>query len=217
MGYGQIFSESWNNIKDSLIAYVIALIVYVIGSTLIITTPPLLYGIFHMTVKTARSEPVAVEDVFEGFRNGNFLRSWILLIVLVIVSVILYGIGMLLSLFIIGVIGVISTDLVTICSFGLVAILYIAYMAFMLGLTYMMPLYVMRRYGAIEAIKESFYIFKNNILFTIGLQILVALTAFAGLIAFGVGVFITAPLSYVMLTTATMAKAGDNQVSECDQ
>jgi hypothetical protein len=61
--------------------YFFVAIIAVLGSVLIITMAPFIYGLNFIAIKGIRTGHVEVSDIFEGFRSGNFIRSWALLLV----------------------------------------------------------------------------------------------------------------------------------------
>ncbi|ADE36928.1 hypothetical protein [Methanohalophilus mahii] len=134
MDYEKIFSDTWEVFKENFVTYLIATLVAMIGSILIVTIAPLLYGLVEMAVRGVKGEPIDYKDVFSGF--DNFVRSW----VFVLVAVILLAIGYMLLI----IPGLILSIL----------------------LLYAFPLLVIRGYSGIDAIKESIEIGKNNFLDT---------------------------------------------------
>jgi len=134
MDYEKIFSDTWDVFKENFVTYIIATLVAMIGSILIVTIAPLLYGLVDMAVRGFKGEPLEYKDVFSGF--DHFVRSW----VFVLVAVILLAIGYML--------------------------LVIPGLILSILLLYSFPLLVIRGYGGVEAIKESIEIGKNNFLDT---------------------------------------------------
>ncbi|MBN1134355.1 MAG: glycerophosphoryl diester phosphodiesterase membrane domain-containing protein [Methanosarcinaceae archaeon] len=74
-----LLKDSWNIFKDNIIAYIIGTLIVILGSIIIVTIAPLLYGLAYMAVKGVKGEKVEINDVFEGF--NHFVKSWIFLIV----------------------------------------------------------------------------------------------------------------------------------------
>ncbi|MBP2031021.1 putative membrane protein [Methanohalophilus levihalophilus] len=90
MDHEQIFSDTWNVFRKDFVTYIIATLIVSVGSILVITAPPLFYGIYYMVLKGIRGEEIEIKDVFEGF--NYFVKSW----VFAIVAVILLAIGFML-------------------------------------------------------------------------------------------------------------------------
>jgi len=45
---------------------------------------PFIYGLNFIAIKGIRTGHVEVNDIFEGFQSGNFIRSWALLLLAVL-------------------------------------------------------------------------------------------------------------------------------------
>lgn len=173
MNYKYILKDSWGSQKDNLVTYAIATLIAFIGSVLVITIAPLFYGLMSMAAKGARSEAVEISDVFEGFRNGNFVRSWSFVLVFAVLSSIATYIHPILN---------------TIVS-----------IIFLFGL----PLLVIKGYGAIDAIKGTFELVKTNPVESLVLYVITTVLNIVGAILLGVGLLVTAPLSLIILAKAT--------------
>lgn len=175
MDYEDIFSRSWNAFKDNVAAFIVATIIVVFGSIFIVTIAPLFYGLTYMAVKGLRGEKVEINDVFEGF--NRFVKSWVLLLV----SVILIGIGYMLLI----LPGLILSIL----------------------LIYSFPLLVIKDYGAMDAIKESIDISKQNFVDSLVLFIIVAIISTIGGITY-LGSLVTIPIITLALVAATVSYIG---------
>lgn len=175
MDYEDIFSRSWNAFKDNVAAFIIATIIVVFGSIFIVTIAPLFYGLTYMAVKGLRGEKVEVNDVFEGF--NRFVKSWVLLLV----SVILIGIGYML--------------------------LVLPGLILSILLIYSLPLLVIKDYGAMDAIKESIDISKQNFLDSLVLLIIVAIISAIGGITY-IGSLVTTPIITLALVAAAESYLG---------
>jgi len=79
MKVDEVLSESWDIFLKNFVALIIGSLVVGIGSLLIITAPPLLFGLYGMALKGIRGEEVEIADVFDGF--NYFVKSWVFLIV----------------------------------------------------------------------------------------------------------------------------------------
>lgn len=175
MDYEDIFSRSWNAFKDNVAAFIVATIIVVFGSIFIVTIAPLFYGLTYMAVKGLRGEKVEINDVFEGF--NRFVKSWVLLLV----SVILIGIGYM--------------------------ILILPGLILSILLIYSFPLLVIKDYGAMDAIKESIDISKQNFVDSLVLFIIVAIISTIGGITY-LGSLVTIPIITLALVAATVSYIG---------
>jgi len=175
LDYEDIFSRSWNAFKGNVAAFIVATIIVVFGSIFIVTIAPLFYGLTYMAVKGLRGEKVEINDVFEGF--NRFVKSWVLLLV----SVILIGIGYMLLI----LPGLILSIL----------------------LIYSFPLLVIKDYGAMDAIKESIDISKQNFVDSLVLFIIVAIISTIGGITY-LGTFVTTPIITLALVAAAESYLG---------
>jgi uncharacterized membrane protein len=184
VNYEGLLKSSWNFQKDNIVTYAVATLIAFVGMILIVTIAPLYYGLVHMAVKGARSQPVEINDVFEGFRNGNFVRSWIYMIIYLVV---------------VGIASEIATILGTI-----VGIIFI----------FGMPLLVLKGYSGVDAVKGTIELVKTNPVETLVLYIIMAVLYFIGAIALLIGLLITVPLFQIFLAKATMEVSETTALSE---
>jgi len=184
VNYEGLLKDSWNFQKDNIVTYAVATLIAFVGMILIVTIAPLFYGLVHIAVKGARSQPVEINDVFEGFKNGNFVRSWIYMIIYMVV---------------VGIASEIASILGTI-----VGIIFI----------FGMPLLVIKGYSGVDAVKETFELVKANPVESLVLYIIMAVMYIIGAIALVVGLLITVPLFQIFLARATMELSGVTVKSE---
>ncbi|WP_292463402.1 hypothetical protein [Methanolobus sp.] len=184
MNYEGLLKSSWNFQKDNIVVYAVATLIAFVGSIFIVTIAPLYYGLMNVAVKGARSQPVEINDVFEGFKNGNFVRSWVYMLIYLIV---------------VGIASEIASILGTI-----VGIIFI----------FGMPLLVIKGYGGVDAVKETFELVKANPVESLVLYIIMAVLNVIGAIALIIGLLVTVPLSTIFLAKATMEVSGTTALIE---
>jgi membrane-anchored glycerophosphoryl diester phosphodiesterase (GDPDase) len=183
MDYEGLLKDSWNSLKENIVTYIVALLIAAVGSILIVTIAPLAYGVGYMAVKGARKEAVEINDVFVGFKSENFLRSWIYLIMYAVVIAVANSIH--------SIVGTV------------VGILFI----------FALPLLVIRGYGGVDALKESFELVKDNLFESLIIYVITLVLIVIGVLLLGIGVLITAPLGQIFVANATFALIGDKNES----
>lgn len=152
--YGfKIFSEKW-------LAFAAATLIAIVGSMLVITAPPLWFGLYYMVVKAMRGEKPEIGDVFKGFQY--FKTSWVYIILVCLIVVALYLPGFLVMVLGSGKLGGL-----------LLFIAMLAILVFSLTQVYAIPLMVGMNIGVVDAIKKSVEVFKQNLATTIIMGIVV--------------------------------------------
>jgi len=177
----KLLRETWEIFQKNIVAFIVGTLIAGIGSILIVTIAPFLYGVTHMAFKGIKGETVEIGDVFAGFKvPGAFVQSWIV--------VIIYLLLMIAGSMLLGRVG------------GIVAILLI----------YALPLLVMRGYKGVDALKENFELIQKYPAETvIVFLVFFALNFIGSLIV--IGALITYPLSQIGYTLAAKNLAGNSQ------
>ncbi|WP_406656659.1 hypothetical protein V7O62_12470 [Methanolobus sp. ZRKC2] len=233
MEYCRLFKNSFNNVLSNIVAYGLATLVLAFGSMLVITGPPLLYGFVLMLVKGANQEKVNASDVFDGFRSGNFVRSWVyslfILAVAVLFLVVWAVIYLVLGISIIVLLTSIGTILPKTSIIALMILISIVVACIIsipgIFILFVLPLLVIKEYRITEALTESIGLVKENFVASTILCIIIACIALAGVLpyyaglflqwpmalnlsVYFIGIFLTMPLSHQILVNATIDLTG---------
>ncbi len=69
-----VFKKAWRISLDNFVVLIIAGLITLVGSLLIVTAPPLFFGLFYICIRLYSGEDAKISDVFKGFEY--FLTSW---------------------------------------------------------------------------------------------------------------------------------------------
>jgi hypothetical protein len=210
MEYGNLLGNSVKVVLNNFVAYVIATIIMCVGSIFFVTAPPLLYGFVMMIAKGARNEVVNGMDILDGFRDGNFVRSWKYMLFVMIIAVLLSIMAMILLFFvgifsfgIIFTLGSSSSSIPESVTLAIAGILYLAVICIILipvfFMLYMLPLYVTKGYDVTDALSESAAIVKSNITASVIISLIVGLVALVGVLPYYAGLFLGWPIVFNLL------------------
>ncbi|MDW7731219.1 MAG: hypothetical protein SCH66_02190 [Methanolobus sp.] len=203
MEYGRLLKASFNNVISNIIPYGLATLILTFGSMLVITGPPLLYGFILMLAKGANHEDVWVSDMLDGFRSGNFVRSWIyalfllaVVVLFLIVWAVLYVLlGISIVIFLTSI-GMILPEPLTIALMVLISIAIACIVSIpAIFLLFVLPLFVIRGCRITDALSESILLVKDNFVTSTILCIIIAFIALAGVLPYYAGLFLQWPMA----------------------
>lgn len=203
MEYGRLLKISFNNVISNIVAYGIATLILAFGSMLVITGPPLLYGFVLMLAKGANQEKVKINYLFDGFRNGNFLRSWMyalfmlaVVVLFAIVWAVLYFILGLFTVFFLTKAGIILSETHIIALMVLISIFVACIVSIpAIFLLFVLPLFVIKGSRFTEALTESIGLAKENFGASTIVCIIIAFIALAGVLPYYAGMFLQWPMT----------------------
>jgi len=69
-----ILKKGWSIFRQSYVTLIISTIIAALMMLLVVTIPPMIFGLFYVAIQLAKGKSVRAKDVFKGF--DHFLRSW---------------------------------------------------------------------------------------------------------------------------------------------
>ncbi len=187
----KLLKDSWEIFRKNWVVYVVGTFIAVFGSILVITLPPLYYGLTYIAAKGARGDTVEITDLFIGFKPNNFIQSWILLLAIAVPFVVI----MFMAAKYIGL--------------GVFIVEIILLIAMFIFFVYTMPLMVVKKRDAIPAIMESTKIAMFNLPNTIIIAVIVAVFNWIASLTV-IGVLVTTPISEILVILALQSLIGDD-------
>jgi hypothetical protein len=197
MELGVYVSKAWNLMKQNLllliVTYLIVAIIMNIPLVGLIIGGPLMFGFIRIVQKRYKGEPAEIGQVFDAFKT-DFSKGLVTFLLMFAVAI---------CVVIPVVIIIIILSFVPVCGAVLGFLIYIAaILAIWTALYFVLPIAALSDVAPVDAIKKGFKFMTANIGPMILLVLVTGLIAMAGVIACGIGVLFTAPLSMAIVVIA---------------
>lgn len=193
---GEYLSDAWDLLKANfvliVVGYLVAALIATVACGGIILGGPLGFGFIRVIQKRLKGEEAQIGDIFQGFKD--FGKGFVTMLLL-------FGCGVAVMIpvailvFILSYIPILGALL----SMGLylvaAVILYAATM-------FMWPIAALTDASPMDALKQSFKFFQANLVQMLLLTLVLALVGMAGVLACGVGAWVTFPLAIVAAIVA---------------
>jgi uncharacterized membrane protein len=167
-------TEGFEIYRKQFVALIIGMMIAAIGSILVITAPPLFFGMYMMARKVTRGQKTEAVDVLKGF--DYFVTSWIMTLAA--------GVAIIIGLMCLVVPGLLLLVL----------------------LQYSVAIAVSEKIGAIDALKKSYNMGKQNITYSIILLLFLSVINTIGG-ALQIGWILTFPYTILCTTIAAQKLA----------
>jgi len=197
---GSYLSQAWTLVSEEPMLFIVAfLVLFLLSavSSIVVVGPliiggPLLFGYLDIIQKRIEGEPAEIGDVFGGF--ARFRKS---LVTFLLIAAIGLGVGVLQA-------GAIFGLRLVPCLGSMIGYVLPAAVQVLLGaaLFFVFPIAVFSDTSPTEAIGDSFAFCRENPRPTILLSLVTQVLASIGVVACGVGYFLTAPLAITMMVIA---------------
>jgi len=188
---------SFKAFTDNIMAYAVGILVTALGSFLIVTAPPLMFGLYYMGVKGARGEKVQIDDVFKGF--SYFVKSWTYFIILGVIISLPFILG--------GVFLFLRNSALAMVGLGLMALGILWALVIGIMQIYAVPLIVSKGIGVVEGLKGSVNLVRRNLVSTVMLFIAVIVVSLLGIIPVA-GTIVAEALTLLMVCKTALELKG---------
>jgi MFS family permease len=198
MELGVYVSKAWDLMKANalllIVTYLIAAIIAGIPLVGLIIGGPVMFGFVRIIQKRYKGEPAEIGQVFDGFKT-DFSKGLVTFLLLAAVSLCVAIPAIIIFMlfnFLIPCVGTLLGFLIYIA----------AILAIGTALYFVLPIAALSDAAPVDAIKKGFKFMTANIGPMILLVLVTGLISMAGVIACGIGVWFTAPMSMAIVVIA---------------